>query len=154
MIASLRRLQRRIAPSPSLPNVGEGEIRLLRMTTQEERRGANGMRKVRTKKRKKKRNTIPTRKTMRWAKAHRVRLSVHIHLLGGALRAMTQLTEVTAPIRLTTPTIPELNLMAEVLETESANHRQLVSRTRGTSRNLTSVRSLHSPRHNCGALGV
>ena len=73
---------------------------------------------------------------------------------GGALRAMTQLTEVTAPIRPTTPTIPELNLMAEVQETESANHRQLVSRIRGTSRNLTSLSSLHSPRHNCGALGV
>ena len=73
---------------------------------------------------------------------------------GGALRAMTQLTEVTAPIRPTTPTIPEPNLMAEVQETESANHRQLVSRIRGTSRNLTSLSSLRSPRHNCGALGV
>ena len=67
---------------------------------------------------------------------------------------MTQQTRVTAPIRLTTPTIPELNLMAEELETESANHRQLVSRIRETSRNLTSLSSLHSPRHNCGALGV
>ena len=111
------------------------------------------MREIGTKKRKK-RNTIPNQKTMRRAKANRVRLSVHDHLLGGALRAMTQMTEVTAPIRLTTPTIPELNLMAEELETESANHRQLVSRIRGTSRNLTSLSSLHSPRHNCGALGV
>ena len=111
------------------------------------------MRRIGTKKRKK-RNTIPNQKTMRRANANRVRLSVHDHLLGGALRATTQMTEVTAPIRLTTPTIPELNLMAEELETESANHRQLVSRIRGTSRNLTSLSSLHSPRHNCGALGV
>ena len=67
---------------------------------------------------------------------------------------MTQPAEVTAPIRLISPTIPELNLMAEVLKIESANHRQLVSRTREISRNLTSLSSLHSPRHNCGALGV
>ena len=67
---------------------------------------------------------------------------------------MTQQAEVTAQTRLISPTTLELNRMAEALEIESANHRQLVSRTRETLRNLTSLDSLHSHRHNCGALGV
>ncbi len=73
---------------------------------------------------------------------------------GGAHQAMTQKAEVTAPIRLISPTTLELNQMAEAREVESANHRQLVSRTRETLKNLTSLDSLHSHRHNCGALGV
>ncbi len=135
-----RRL-RRAALSLSLPNV-------------EERGGATGMRKIGTKTRKKKRSEIPKKKTMKRAKARRGRHSARDHLLGEAHQAMTQKAEVTAPIRLISPTTLELNQMAEAREVESANHRQLVSRTRETLKNLTSLDSLHSHRHNCGALGV
>ena len=102
------------------------------MTIQEERSGTTGMRKIGTKVRKKKGNEIPKLKTMKRAKARRGRHSVHDHLLGEARQAMTQKAEVTAQIRLISPTTLELNQMADALEIESVNQRQLASRTRET----------------------
>ena len=74
------------------------------------------MRKIGMKQaRKKNRNAIPKLKTMTRAKARRGRHSVHDHLPGEA-QAMTQKAEVTAPIRLISPTTLELNQMAEARE--------------------------------------